>query len=108
MIKIENWSVTTDIQDPYLPPEQQRSCLQGEVYGHPSHEDGKYVMTTPIVDVKDKIITTQSGRVYELGAIDPKYLKWCEETEGVRVPVEGDWIRYVNNKERTSSRNEIR
>ena len=91
-IRIENWSVNGE-DNPYVPPEQQRVCLYGEVYGHPAFPDGHVVLTSAIVHVEGRKVITRSGSVYTLGTIHPDYLKWCENTKGVRVPTEDEPIR---------------
>ena len=95
MATIQNWSVQHLPADMYTAPEQLGVCLRGEVYGHVSQQmaDGDTITTSRIVAVDGSLVTTKSGTVYTLGAINPEYLEWCKKTEGVRVPCEGDWIR---------------
>jgi hypothetical protein len=93
IVRLENWSVGVIHDNPYMPPEQAGQCLQGEAYGHPKSEDGPFIHTTQIMDVDNRTVTTSSGTVYELGEIEATYLAWCEKTDGVRTPCEGDWIR---------------
>ena len=52
-------------------------CLTGEVYNHPveRHYDGKLITTSYVEKAEGRTITTHSGTVYELGEIDPVYLK---------------------------------
>jgi len=73
---MENWAVVEDY-DPYMAPECRKSRLQGTVYGHPKHEDGKVLVTSSIkkIDPVNKTVTTSSGSVYELGAVDPEWEK---------------------------------
>jgi hypothetical protein len=74
-IKIENWSTTSN-GDPFTPPEYNRTFLQGEVYGHPDFTAGSCIVTSAIIGVKGREITTESGRVYILGQIHPDFRKW--------------------------------
>lgn len=80
MVKITNWSCGQEpIEDTFLAPEQARLVLIGEVVGHPRKPDGLVVRTSPVVKVDGRIVTTNSGTVYELGDINPDYLDWlCE------------------------------
>ncbi len=93
LILLDNWSLTHKDVDPYTPPEAKVVYLQGLVFGHPDYKDGAQICTSRVVGVDDRVVTTETETRYTLGNIDPRYLAWCESTEGVRVPKEGDWIR---------------
>lgn len=71
---MENWAVVEDY-DPYKAPEDRKARLQGTVYGHPKHDDGKVLVTSSIqkIDLVNRTVTTMSGSVYELGAVDPEW-----------------------------------
>jgi hypothetical protein len=56
MIKIENWSIVN--KDPFKAPELRKQYLQGNVYGHPKHEDEKLIITSSIVKEKDGFVIT--------------------------------------------------
>ncbi|MDY6958323.1 MAG: hypothetical protein SVK08_04125 [Halobacteriota archaeon] len=71
-MKLENWSVVSNAT-PYTAPEAIVPSLQGYVYNHPKHEDGKHVITSHIVAVYGRKVQTWSGSIYELGKVDPKY-----------------------------------
>ena len=58
---------------PYTAPEAIVPSLQGNVFGHPNHEEGTYVITSHIVAVYGRKVQTWSGPIYELGKVDPKY-----------------------------------
>ena len=73
-IKINNWSIIQD-DDPFTAPEFRKRRLQGIVTGHPNIDDGEHATTSSIVSNAGKKITTSSGSVYELGAVDPDYEK---------------------------------
>lgn len=72
-MRIENWSIVYVSHNPYLPPECQTQCLQGNVYGHPDHFDGKRVTTSAAIGRKDNCLITLAGSEYELGEPDPEY-----------------------------------
>lgn len=63
-VRIENWRYIMDM-----------GCmldiwrLYGQVYGHPGYRDGSFICpSTPVhLDEERMLITTASGRVYELG-----------------------------------------
>jgi len=75
---LENWSVCTEIEDLYTPPELISPRLQGKVYGHPNserHYDGKFIVTSAPVGQRNGKVVTYSGTEYELGTVDPKFEK---------------------------------
>ena len=72
MKNLENWSVTLR-GDYYTPPEACSKCLQG------LNEDGFNIVTSPIVAVNGRVVTTYSGSVYLLGTVDPNYLDWLKD-----------------------------
>lgn len=71
---MENWAVVRDY-DPYMAPELCKTRLQGTVYGHPKHDDGKVLVTSSIqkIDPVGRTVTTRSGSVYELGSVNPEW-----------------------------------
>lgn len=81
MIILKNWSVFSNNNDGFKPPELSSFRLQGNVYGHPRFDDGDPVNTSRIVEITDKgthkEVVTYSGSVYMLYKenVDPK----CEE-----------------------------
>jgi hypothetical protein len=74
MVKIENWFITGS-NDPYTPPECQTIHIKGFAFGHPDFPDGESIRTSFIESVEGRKVTTRSGRVYQLGKIDPGYRK---------------------------------
>ena len=53
--------------------------MTGTVCGHPTKADGHQVVTSPIRTSKGRLVTTQSGNVYELvGDPDPEYLAYLQ------------------------------
>ncbi len=89
LVRLENWSVRSRFSKsrPYDPP---WTCLSGDVYEHPAHEDGATITTSPIDSVDGRLVRTRS-REYILGAICPEYLGWCREHYGP------DWQHDPNN-----------
>ena len=67
---LKNWSVTSDVDVRFTPPELMHYHLQGEVYGHPRFDDGIFVVTSRIIEINDKgdykEVITRSGSVYDL------------------------------------------
>lgn len=83
MVRIENWSVIFSSSDVYTPPEMREQLLHGEVYGHPSFEDGFPVTTSAVCESSKKtsaghVVQTQS-REYLLGKPSEGYLLWLEQ-----------------------------
>jgi hypothetical protein len=75
--RIENWGITTDA-DPYKAPEQRKSRLCGDVYGHPNFGEGHNITTSSIVRVEavdptTKLVYTSSGSCYILGKVAEEY-----------------------------------
>lgn len=75
---IWNWHVTPTWSSLYKAPELRRVCLSGTIAEHKGRKDCQ-VMTSYIVAVDGKLITTRSGSVYRLGEIDPEYRKYLAE-----------------------------
>jgi hypothetical protein len=84
--RLENWSVTRK-GDIYLAPEHHTTHLQGEVFDHDAHEDGKRVTSSPIVASEGQEATTYSGTRYVLGQPCPRWLAWMDE-EGIEFDPE--------------------
>ncbi|GAF70947.1 unnamed protein product [marine sediment metagenome] len=91
-ILLKNWCVVPLNVDKYTPPELIGQALSGDVYGHPTRAEGEAIVTSQIRQAEGRLVTTNSGTVYELGDIDAEYLQWCIETEGVPVPSEAQPI----------------
>lgn len=78
-VKIDSWCIVHN-QDGYTAPELVTMSLVGHVTGHPRKDDGARVRTSHIVKVNGRIVTTNSGTIYELGEPDQEYVKWCDES----------------------------
>jgi adenine C2-methylase RlmN of 23S rRNA A2503 and tRNA A37 len=77
--RLENWAIVYR-GDAYTPPEAQLPRVDGTVYDHPTYPDGKGIVTSHIVEVDEdnQIVTTNSGTVYKLGTVEPKYAEFCK------------------------------
>jgi len=89
---ITNWFVTQ--LDPYRPPETQGIHVAGEIHGDAKKrwEDGHPMVTTRVVKIAGRIITTRSGSRYKLGKPKQDYVDWCKEN-GIEPPTEDEPIR---------------
>ncbi len=65
VVRMTDWSVVHG-DDPYLAPEVAVRHLMGKAEGHPFKPNGKLVRSSPIAKINGRIITTESGRIYEL------------------------------------------
>lgn len=71
-IHLDLWSTTWGNADMFTAPELIRLCLRGNVTDHPvCHADT--VRTSPIVMAEGRYVQTQTGTVYKLGRIHPKF-----------------------------------
>jgi hypothetical protein len=77
MYVLKNWSVSYRTDDPWVAPECNPKCLKGNRYGN--GEEGRGVLTSAIVKIDGKKITTFSGSVYILEEPDPNYLQWMKK-----------------------------
>jgi len=75
MPRLENWCVTCD--NPFQAPEARTPRLHGKVFNHPKFEDGKSINTSGIMafNSEENKIIVRSGKLYELGEVDPNYEK---------------------------------
>lgn len=71
---LHNWSMRYRHDNPYLAPELNPVCLVGF-----RDDEVKRIITSPIVAIDRKRITTKSGSIYILGDIDLEYLDWMKE-----------------------------
>lgn len=80
-VRLENWSVT-QFDQPWLAPEIRETRLQGAIYGHPAHEDGRIVTLGPAtaIDASFRMVVTDRT-IYLLGAIKPEYAAAFENAE---------------------------
>lgn len=70
---LHRWAVTM-MGDTYTAPEARTYCLTGF-----RDEETKAIVTSTIVSVQGREVTTYSGSVYILEDISPDYLKWLDE-----------------------------
>jgi len=98
--QLKNWAVVQSPNtDPYLPPEAFGIYLGGEIYGRGGRfVDGKRVVTSRVVSVNGRMITTKSGSVYELvGDPEPGYLDYLKEIGKEYDPINP--IRVIDNSD---------
>ncbi|MFA5048252.1 MAG: hypothetical protein WC516_04490 [Patescibacteria group bacterium] len=81
MVRLENWSLCFRGNDFYMVPERQNISLQGNAYGHPNFEDGKFVVTSKVMDldISNGRSSTYSGREYILGQANQEWIVWLRE-----------------------------
>lgn len=71
--RIENWSVRSD---PWSAPELGKNYLVGDC---PERGRAKARITTSrIVAAQGRLVTTESGSVYRLGAANPAYVEFLK------------------------------
>jgi len=81
MSRLENWSIISYDDSPYLAPELIEKRIVGEIYDDDRFDDGKTVITSPVVEfnIKEHFAKTYSETIYILGKIDPKYEQWLKD-----------------------------
>jgi hypothetical protein len=72
--KLHRWAVVCSYDDPYLAPEANPKCLTGF-----RDEETKEVITSPIVKMNGREMTTYSGSLYILEDVSPEYLQWMDD-----------------------------
>lgn len=84
-MRLENWSLCFRGYDFYIAPERQNISLQGNVYGHPKFEDGKFVVTSRVMDldISNGKAETYSGSKYALGQASQEWIEWLKENNFV-------------------------
>lgn len=75
--RLENWSVRSD---PFAAPELGFK-LCGHLYDDPRFDEGTHVVLPLITSTSpsDRTVSTESGKIYKLGAPEPDYEAWCKE-----------------------------
>jgi hypothetical protein len=71
--KITNWSLVEDETNPFRAPEMRDKMIRG------SRDDGHEVVTSAIVAVDGRRITTRSGSIYILQDANPLYVQWMKD-----------------------------
>lgn len=76
-MRLENWGIIQSPSNPYEAPEMRKMQVTGDVYDHPNPkwDDGHGITTSNVVKIENGIAYTRSGSEYELGEVDPEYLK---------------------------------
>jgi len=83
MPKLENWALCFNSFDFYTSIERQNISLQGNVYGNPKFEEGKFVITSKVMDldIPNRKAITYSGTRYTLGTPDQEWISWLKENK---------------------------
>lgn len=72
MFKLKNWAVISTTNS--------KKRLTGLIYGHPRIKDGSEIVTTSIIDVNGRQISTSSGSCYLLdGDPESNYFLWMKQ-----------------------------
>ena len=77
-VVINNWS-TTSLGDPFMAPEIRPLAVQGVTENDHRRPGKTSIRTSAVVDVSGRTFTTNSGTVYRLGRIDPKFRAWLRK-----------------------------
>ncbi len=86
-IQLRLWAVVIvpNHSNPYKEP---RIRLGGLVTGHPEQPDGKDIVTSKIHSVNGRMITVESGHIYELiGPPEPIYQEYLASIGKVYDPI---------------------
>ena len=75
-VKLEKWCMCAL---PWQAPEVRETYLEGDVFGHPKHKDGKRIITSSIIKSEGRFVTSKTGTVYELGFLKPDYKEFLEK-----------------------------
>jgi hypothetical protein len=82
-VLINSWSVVAESGVPYRAPEAREMRLTGNVYGHPRHRDGAFLITTNIQGTDGRFVFTRNT-VYLLGNPSDTYLAWLDKL-GIKI-----------------------
>lgn len=99
--ELHNWCMLTSLHEG---PDTIYRIL-GELKNHPRHLDGAEILTSRIVEVNGRMVSTRRGSQYQLGEPDPGYLKWIQEnipSWDPENPLRGQWKDDENPMYRTS------
>jgi len=84
--RLERWSIPAPSR--YTAPEIAELRIVGCVYGRRGMldgdrgrelQDGDEIVTSPVVSVRGRVVTTASGSRYRLGSPSTSYLLWLKE-----------------------------
>lgn len=73
--KLEQWSVTSAVDEPWHPPEMERPYVVGRVFGDPQFEDGASIRV-PLESVEGNRVQSPDGWEVELGVPNPAWVEW--------------------------------
>jgi len=78
VVVLKNWNVIKFLAPSYQAPELRKIHLGGYAINHPKLGT-QQIITSNIVFVNKRFITTESGTCYYLSNIDPKYRRWLRK-----------------------------
>ena len=83
MSRLENWSIISYDDSPYLAPELRTTMLQGEIYNDENNrfEDGTFISTSRllVLNLEEGYGLTLSGTRYILGNMSKEYKNWLKK-----------------------------
>lgn len=78
LVRIENWAVVQSVLSPSFEELRAGRHLTGNILGHASLRNTKFIYTSRIVNVYSGVVETLNT-VYELGEPSEEYKNWeCE------------------------------
>lgn len=75
LVRIENWAVVQSVLSPSYEELRAGRHLTGNILGHPSVRNTKFIYTSRIVNVYSGVVETLNT-VYELGEPSDEYKAW--------------------------------
>lgn len=77
-IYLDMWSLVVKPDNPYMAPELMGRRLSGLAVNHP-RLGTNFVTTSTIHKVIGRLVITNSGTIYKLGAMHPKYKQFLRK-----------------------------
>ena len=80
--RLENWAVVESANLASYQALRAGSLLVGKVFSHPTIAEGKFIFSSPIVQVDEKTKVAETRNTsYRLGQASREYKTWTEEHE---------------------------
>ena len=76
VVFLDEWSIVYDDRGPYAAPETIIARLSGTASGHPEHEDGRKITSSPILRSTWNRRVETANTIYSLGMRHPDYKEW--------------------------------
>jgi hypothetical protein len=81
--RLENWAVVESANIASYQALRAGSLLVGKVFSHPTIAEGKFIFSSPIVQVDEKTKVAETRNTsYCLGQASREYQIWIEEHRG--------------------------